>query len=100
MNEKLTSSGAVPTMGSKREITEDQIDKCAISGIAGLPWLHGQYECMGENPPHLVRLVRTAFPDDETTVLIVVQRMVRFMDDQVALEARRHELFGTREKEQ
>lgn len=100
MNEKLKSSEAKPTSGSRREITEDQIDKWAISGLAGLPWLHGQYESMGENSPHLVKLIRTAFPNDETTVLIVVQRMVRFMDDPTGLEARRHELFGTREKEQ
>lgn len=87
---------------SSADLTEDQIDKWAISGIAGLPWLHGQFEGMGEDPPGLGSLVRTAFPpgkDGDRIARLVLQRMVGYIKDPVTLEARRHELFGTTPKE-
>lgn len=84
------------------DLTEDQIDTYAISGIAGLPWLHGQFDSMGEDTPGLGSLVRTAFPpgkDGDRIARLVIQRMVGYIKNPAKLEARRHELFGTTYKE-
>jgi len=80
------------------ELTDEDIDRYAVSGLAGLPWLHDQIRGAGGGSPNLAMLVSSAFPNDPTTARIVTQRMVQLINDGPdALEQRRHELFGTRE---